>query len=246
LAISNRIRESSDLWIYDLGSKRRVRLTAEDANVHPLWSADGNRLIFGLFATGSSSFDLYSIRADGGTPELLLEREHGQNPLSLSPNGELLAFREDDPINGNDIYFMSLTDGSEPYAFLATRAVERDASFSPDARFLAYVSNVSGRDEVYIQEIGTKTTIPVSTDGGRWPRWSRSGDEIFYMNGRNMMAAAIDASSTIQGEPEKLFDGNYEVWYDVLPDGNGFVMLESEPVILTHLNVVLDWTSEFE
>ena len=66
------------------------------------------------------------------------------------------------------------------------------------------------------------------------------------MNGRSMMVAAIDVSSTIQaGEPQKLFEGNYEGRYDVLPDGNRFVMLESEPVILTHLNLVLDWSTEF-
>lgn len=246
LAISNRIRQSSDLWIYELDSKRRVRLTAEDANINPVWTADGDRLIFALFATGSSSFDLYSIRADGGTPELLLKREHGQIPFSLSRDGELLAFRDDHPINGNDIFLMSLTGESEPYAFLATPAIERDASFSPDARFLAYVSDVSGRDEVYVQEIGTNATVPVSTDGGRWPRWSRAGNELFYMNGRSMMVAAIDVSSTIQaGEPEKLFEGNYEVWYDVLPDANRFVMIGYEPVILTHLNLVLDWSTEF-
>ena len=78
LAISNRIRGSSDLWIYELDSKRRVRLTDDDANIYPIWNADGDRLIFSLYATGSSSFDLYSIRTDGGTPELLLDREHGQ------------------------------------------------------------------------------------------------------------------------------------------------------------------------
>ncbi|MCZ6656886.1 MAG: TIR domain-containing protein [Gammaproteobacteria bacterium] len=246
LAISNRIRGSSDLWIYELDSKRRVRLTDDDANIYPIWNADGDRLIFSLYATGSSSFDLYSIRADGGTPELLLDREYGQSPLSMSRDGELLAFREDHPINGNDIYLMSLTDKSEPYALVATRAIERDASFSPDARFLAYVSNVSGRDEVYVQEIGTKTTIPVSTDGGRWPRWSKAGNELFYMNGRSMMAAAIDVSLTIQAaEPQKLFEGNYEVWYDVLPD-NRFIMLESEPVVLTQLNLVLGWATEFD
>ena len=67
------------------------------------------------------------------------------------------------------------------------------------------------------------------------------------MNGRSMMATAIDALSTLHaGAPEMLFEGDFEVWYDVLPGGNGFIMLESKPVVLSQLKLVVNWATEFE
>ena len=137
LAVSSRVRISSDLWVLDLGRGSRSRLTSENGNIFPVWTADGQRVVFGLFGTGGS-FDLYSLRADGGIADPLLEREHGQIPTSASRDGRLVAFNEEHPESRTDIHVLPLDGSADPYPFAATPADERDADFSPDGRFLAY------------------------------------------------------------------------------------------------------------
>ena len=191
LAVSSRVRFSNDLWVLDLGRGSRSRLTSENGNIFPVWTHDGQRVVFGLFGTGGS-FDLYSLRADGGIADPLLEREHGQIPTSASRDGRLVAFNEEHPESRTDIHVLPLDGSADPYPFAATPADERDASFSPDGRFLAYVSDETGRLEVYVRPLsGEAGKVAISTNGGRWPRWSPKGDELFYRRGTAMMVVAV-------------------------------------------------------
>ncbi len=127
---------------------------------------------------------------------------------------------------------------------------EHAATFSPDGRWLAYVSDESGRSDVYIQPYpgpGGKWLVS-TTGGGRDPVWSADGREIFYREGDKMMAVGVQTQPTFSlGRPRALFEGRYaeaEVGrnYDVSPDGRHFVMIrsdEAEPPV--HLHVVLNW-----
>ena len=224
-------------------------MTSQDANVRPRWSADGTRVIFAAFKRSTESFDLYWTSADGsGEPEPLLVRDHGQFPTSSSRDGRFVAFRELHPRTGNDIHVLSLEGDRTASPFLTTSADEQDASFSPDGRFLAYSSNDSGRYEVYVQPFsgeGGKSTI--STSGGRWPRWSPNGEELFYLSGSTMMAVSVELEPTFRaGTPRPLFDGQYAEYYDVTPDGRNFVMLTRGQAELTEMNVVLNWFEELK
>ena len=128
--------------------------------------------------------------------------------------------------------------------------------FSPDGRWLAYVSNESGRYEIYVQPFpGPGGKRQISTGGGIQPIWARNGQELFYRNGNRMMAVEITTDPTFSpGTPSLLFEGNYLSgiaflpYYDITPDGQRFVMIQegwtdSAP---TQINVVLNWFEELK
>ncbi len=248
LAVGNRTRGSTDVWVHELDQRRRIRLTSDGANIFPVWTADGTRVIFAAFPAGSSSFDLYWTAADGaGEAEPLLVREHGQFPSSQSHDGSFLVFREQNPQTRADIYILQLDGDRDVSPWMTTPANEWGARVSPDSRFLAYVSDETGRSEVYVRPLSGGGALPISTDGGRWPRWSPSGSELFYRRGATMMGVSIQMDPTPSvSTPKALFSGPYETWYDVMPSGERFVMLARERVDLTEVNVVVNWSAELD
>ena len=129
---------------------------------------------------------------------------------------------------------------------VATRANERNASFSPDSQFLAYRSDETGPDEIYVRPLaGDGAKIAVSTGGGRMPRWSPSGNELFYMQDTTLMSVPIELEPPFRpGTPEPLFEGNYVGWFDVFPDGQHFAMITFPEVDLRQLEVVVNWSTE--
>src|SRR5262249_46040041 len=131
----------------------------------------------------------------------------------------------------------------------------RAARFSPDGRWLVYVSNESGRDEIYVQPFpGPGGKWQISVSGGTEPVWSRDGKEIFYFSGRRMMSAPVSAGTTLSvAMPRPLCDGAFvptrrgEAAYDVSPDGRRFLMVQrDEKMVSTHLNVVLNFSQELK
>ena len=141
--------------------------------------------------------------------------------------------------------------------FLRTQFDETAPRFSPDGHWLAYISDESGRDEVYVQPYpGPGGKWQISTEGGTEPVWSPNGRELFYRSGGKMMAADIAAQPGFTvGKPRMLFEGPYQTaWtdlpnYDVSPDGQRFLMLkpiESADAAPTQINVVLNWFEELK
>ena len=247
---------SGDLWIYELERGTLTRLTFGDGNEETsTWTPDGQRV---AYTKGQS---LHWKLADGsGSEELLAERTFHTHIGSWLPDGGMFAFEERDPGTQYDIWFLPLGEESEPRTFLNTRFNEYSPRFSPNGRWLAYVSDESGRPEVYLQPYpgpGGKTQI--STDGGSQPVWSREGDELFYQYGNQFMAVAIDTRGAFSASPPRLlFEGNYAVDgspdryrpnYDVMPDGR-FVMVKAVgregEEDLTQINIVLNWFEELK
>ena len=144
-----------------------------------------------LFRSGD--FDLYVKVSSGATPEeLLLEAPGDQLATSWSPDGRFLAYN-DTPKGASqgDIWVLPLLGDRKPIPFVQTQFSEWDAHFSPDGHWLAYVSNESGRPEVYIAPFpGPGGKWQVSTAGGILPRWRRDGRELFYVALDNQLMAA--------------------------------------------------------
>ena len=126
---------------------------------------------------------------------------------------------------------------------------------SPNGQLLAYVSNQTGRDEVYVQRYPEMIrSTQISTDGSAEPMWSRDGTELFYRNGDQMRVASLTAEGTVKTKPRVLFEGSFvgtgpsgHPGYDVSPDGKGFVMLVTDPtyeLLPSELHVILDWHAE--
>ena len=143
-----------------------------------------------------------------------------------------MIFHQEHPTDRLDIWVLPL-DG-DPRPLVATRAHEVDARLSPDGRWLAYASDESGVQEVYVRPFPNVDNgkWTVSTGGGGWPVWSPTGAELFYRKGTTMMAARVDArGSTFRASaPVVLFTGPFETGsphFDISPDGTYFVMVEA-------------------
>ncbi len=195
--------------------------------------------------------------ADGsGGLERLTTREYAHFPTSWSPDGQLLAFVEVNPTTGYDLWVLRLGD-HKAQPFLRTPFNESVPRFSPDGRWLAYISDESGRYEIYVQPYpGPGGKWQISTEGGTEPAWNPNGRELFYRSGDKMMAVDIATQpSFAASKPRVLFEGRYEPTpatfpnYDVSRDGQRFLMLkpsEAGEAAPTQINVVLNWFEELK
>jgi Tol biopolymer transport system component len=190
----------ADVWVYDVERKTPAQLTFNAPGDHELaWAPDGKHLVF------SSGSTLWWARADGSAPPQTLLEIKGDSlrPQSLAPDGRLAFIRQ---AKLPDIWTvpLDLSDPDhpkpgKPEAFLSNpEIVEVDAAFSPDGRFLAYVSDESGRDEVYVRSFpGPGGKWKVSTAGGQFPVWSRAAHELLFLGNEDRI---MTADYTAQGD----------------------------------------------
>jgi Tol biopolymer transport system component len=200
-----------DIWLLDLTRGTMTRLTFDAAaEAAPVWSGDGSRIFFSS-NRDTGKFSLYQkISSGAGSDELLLRTENNAfvDDWFSGRNGELLLYETDVPKSRFDLWVLPLTGDRKPYPFLQTEFNETHSQFSPDGRFIAYVSDESGRAEVYVQSFpasGGKWQI--STNGGDQPQWRRDGKEIFYMAAdKTLMAVPIESRDSFElGSPVALF-----------------------------------------
>jgi serine/threonine protein kinase len=251
VAVSSISEKGSDVMVYDLERGARTRLTVEGSinNFHA-WLADGSQITFNSTRVEGG---IYWKPADGsGQAEMLLGRKYPRLPGSWTRDGKFLAFTEVNPKSGKDIWIFN-SDSSIASPILASPFQEHSPVFSPDGRWLLYVSDESGREEVYATRypgLGEKKSI--STSGGREPVWSRDGQEIFYRNGDQIIAVPVQLSLAFTiGKPRVLFAGKWatnaitNANYDVSADGQRFLMVEvEESATAPELRVVVNWFEE--
>ena len=157
-------------------------------------------------------------------------------------------FATDQPESGSDILIVRPEDGASPKPLLQGRHNERQPELSPDGRWLAYTSDESGRDEIYVQPFPTLgRKWPVSTGGGTRPRWTRGGRELVYRNGRQMLSVELATSAEFQpGKPRVLFEGDTE-GFDVTSDGERFLLIRpAEAPEIAELTLVFNWHEELK
>jgi serine/threonine protein kinase len=252
------VASDGQLWLYDLSRETLTRFTFEgNINSRPVWTPDGKRIAF--YSNKEGRLSIYWQLADGsGGLERLTTGEVINVPGSWSPDGQTLAFHEANPTTGNDILMLHLSD-RKVQSFIQTPFSEGNPRFSPDGRWIAYVSDESGRFEVFVQPYpGPGGKWQVSKDGGTEPVWNANGKELFYRSGDKMMAVEITTQPSFAlGNPKMLFEGPYERAavpvsnYDVSPDGQRFLMLKPSEQELTQeaptqINVVLNWFEELQ
>ena len=176
-------------------------------NANPIWSPDGKRLAFS-FRPGRALEPLRSTRGRRRAAERLTTSSVINVANSWSPDGQTIAFIEVSPETGMDIWMVGLGD-RKPRPFLKTQYNESSPKFSPDGRWLAYVSDESGRWEVYVQPFpGPGGKWQISTEGGTEPVWNPAGRELFYRMGNRMMAVATTLQPAFSADkPRVLFEG---------------------------------------
>jgi Tol biopolymer transport system component len=229
-----------DVWVYEWQRDTMTRLTfGGGTNDVPVWSPDGRYIVFEV--RGSALGTIWWVRSDGaGKPQVLLQSKNRQYPWSFAPDGKRLAFTEQSPETQRDIWTVPLeTDGAglhaaKPEVFLQTSFDERNPSFSPDGRWLAYTSDESGTFQIYVRAFPDKGgKWQISNDGGLYPTWSRNGRDLFFETTDNhIMVATYEtkADSFIADKPRvwsdtKLANVGLNGNYDLAPDGKRIAAL---------------------
>jgi serine/threonine-protein kinase len=263
---------ADDIWVIDLQRKNRTRLTNNDrvppvgtragsgAPVpQPIWSPDGKHVTFGSM-TSSREFAIEWTRADGsGGRQPLLKLKNFAQPGSWTPDGRTLVFYQTS-VTGNARDIWTFQPGNDPAPLLETKFNERAPRLSPDGKWLAYVSDSSGRDEVYLRPLAVQSgQTTISNDGGAEPLWSRDGRELYYRVGSRLMAVPVTLASTVSvGEARIVFEGPFMNAdpggqfpnYDVAPDGKRFLMIAGDMSDafgqIPSLNVVINWFAELK
>jgi hypothetical protein len=228
--------EVPDLWMWDMVRETLARFTLDpEVDQNPLWSADGRRVIF-----SSQRVDgvraLFWQAADGrGNAELLSEGERPRVPTSVSPDGRYVIFYEQAVTR--DIAMLDVRTRHVEF-LVRTPFQELNGAVSPDGQWLAYDSNESGTDELYVRPFPDVDAgrWQVTTGGGSRAVWARNGRELFYLNLANeLMAVSVSGDRILEvGQPKKVLDARYfygEVNnvnppYDVSPDGTRFLMMK--------------------
>ena len=230
------------MWSYDIARGALSPVTVDGQSGYGIFAPDGKRVVFRSGAAGGED-NLYWKAADGsGAVERLTTSARSQTPASWSPDGTTLAFVEEGDSKGSlqfDIWVLSIGD-RKTRAVIHTDANEMTPEFSPDGRWLAYVSNESGRNEVYVQPYpGPGERHLISTNGGEQPAWSGNGRELFYVQGgvfgsgggpTTLMSVRIaTAPAFLAGTPEAVFESadlriGWGRSYDVAPDGRRFLL----------------------
>jgi len=274
VAVTISSESGSDIFLLELGRTTRTRFTAGGTSAFPVWAPDGSRVAFQSTAPGP--WNLFWKPLDGSESQPFLKVADPsasswpstgasllpgtlptlsgagpQFPMSWSPDGSTLAFHERKPGGERDIWVVSA--GGDPVPFLITPFDERSPRFSPDGKWLAYVSDESGRNDVYVQPFpGPGPKWLVSTEGGIDPVWSRDGRELFYRKDDQMMAVSVAAArgAFSAGRPQRLFEIRFDAGdngpnYDVSPDGKWFVMpRRNQGATPGELHLVLNWFGE--
>jgi Tol biopolymer transport system component len=192
--------------------------------------------------------------ADGGAAPDLVRDSAGRNETAHSwSTTDVLAFVRNEP-TGPDIWVVNVDGERTARPFLVTRFDEVHPRFSPDARWMAYASNESGRFEVYVRPFpGPGQKRLVSSDGGSEPRWRSDGRELFYKNGDEIVAVDVTPGPALTVSlPRVLFKAPSQAltlgWgtWDVTPDGKGFLLIESFAKPRTTMSLVQNWFEELK
>ncbi len=245
--------EDGDIWLYELSRNSATRFTFEPAfYASPVWSPDGGRLVFAAGLKGG--FDIYEKATNGeSAANLIIKSNSNKAPSDWSSDGRFIAYGIQDQKNANDLWILPFFADRKPFPFLKTPFNELDGHFSPDVRWMAYQSNESGKNEVYVRPIaGTGGKWKISSGGGIQPRWRRDGKELFYLSPEGkVMAAEVRAGSAFDaGIPRSLFDlpsGSAEferLDYDVSADGQRFLVnAPAGKKAPSSITLVQNWTA---
>jgi serine/threonine-protein kinase len=234
----------ASVWILEFARNTLTRLTLEWSNNRPFWTADGTRIAFTSERAGVRSF--YWQETEGHANMEQLTTDGAAQEGSFSPDGRTLAFAGFSSDTGWDLWTMPMDGHRQARPLRQTKFNERNPHFSPDGRWLAYVSTETGRAEIYAQPFpGPGHRVQVSTDGGRVPIWSRDGRELFYRKDAELISVKVNskAADLSPQKPERLFSKSNADVYDVASDGR---FLSSEPVedetASAPIAVMLNWS----
>ena len=233
--------EDGDLWVFDLDGRPPIRLTFDDfGTATPVWTPDGSRIVY------EADGGLAWVSADGGSPPEPVGPRGHFHAHAWSPTGDLIAV----DVQASRLVELAPDPDADPRPLERNRVGEGfDAALSPDSRWLAYVSNVTGQWEVWVRAYpGPGAPVRISPNGGGEPVWARDGRTLYYVEGRALMGVTVDSSTGFEFDaPVRLFEGDFRQFlqppsYDVAADGR-FVTIRSDAT--PPISVLLHWPGLF-
>ena len=254
---------NQDIWVHEVDRALKTRFTFDPGvDVFPKWSPSGEEVVFSSNRAGN--VDIFSRTADGSSePVSLVSTPLPEFPSVWSPDMKYFLYVAIRPETGADIWYLErkeLEDGGfDSRAFLQTAFRETNSRLSPDGRFVAYLSDESGRPEIYVRPFpqgGGKWQV--SANGGASQQWGRDGRELFYVEGETLMAVAVSTTKGFSaGSAKPLFEhpglvADLSSSYDVSADGQRFVVVEDleseegEEVKPPSIHIVENWFEEFK
>jgi dipeptidyl aminopeptidase/acylaminoacyl peptidase len=253
---TSRVVASADAyaWLYAPDGSARERLAHENRDWDeggPVWAPDGKAVVYS--SNESGNWDIYRRLLGASKSEVLLAKERDQSHATTSPDG-MIAYAEVHPTTGYDIWLLDPNGKARPW--LVSPRNETPSRFSPDGAWLAYCSDESGRFEIYVKPVaGEAARVQVSTAGASNSAWSPKGNMLYYREAGAMWAVDLGRGDVpVPGPRRKLFDVGWALnpfgeWdysgFDVMPDGERFLMVRREPkAIPDRINVVVNWYDE--
>ena len=246
-----------EIWQMELARGVATRFTVESsAELSPVWSPDGSRIAFATSRGWGSTDICQTLSSGAGRAEALLKSEHRELPTDWSRDGRSLLYERVGKDSKSEIWVLPLVGERKPAPVLQGPFNHSQGALSPDGRFIAYVSDESGRQEVYVQTFpASAAKWRISPDGGSQPQWRRDGRELFYLtaDGR-LMAASVD-SGFEAASPTPLFRteamnqdvAGTAIQYAVAAGGERFLVSSpSEGQKSAPITVVLNWTADLK
>jgi Tol biopolymer transport system component len=223
-----------DIWLFDLTRQALTNFTSDGISRYPMWTPDGLHLGM-VHRRSPGALDIYWRSLDGNGLRQLVRPEYGAWIGSWAPDSRTLVYMLEDPTTHSDLWATDLSGKRGPWPIVQTPAREYGGRLSPDGRWLSYLSDATGRFELYLMPFQARhPRWQLSREGAREAVWSRDGRELFYRNGTSMLSVSMPNGGTLPpGRPKILFERDYFqtggpgiVNYDVAPDGQRFLMLK--------------------
>lgn len=238
----------SNLWLLDVERNMSTRLTfGPHQDASPLWSPDGDRIVFASRRDGLVRL-MTTSAAGGGVEEEIAASPQMVRLSDWSIDGRTLLYTTQDPKTGLDVWAIPLTGDRKPWALIQTPFNESDARLSPDGRWVAYVSNESGLDQVYVRSFPRpESKWQASVNGGTHPQWRRDGRELLFVAADGTLTSVgVDAGPTLRlGGAVQLTRLPSATEFATTPDGQRLlVQVPQDGANAAELDVVVNWRSE--